>query len=90
MRLARVIGTVTAISKDAQLVGAKLLLTNIIDADDKVLESAVVAIDTVGAGVGDQVLVVEGSSARIPSSTVAVPVDVCIIAVVDTVSITNS
>ncbi len=90
MRLALVTGTVTATSKDAALVGATLLLTNIIDSKNKVIDAAVVAVDTVGAGVGDKVLLVQGSSARLPSATASSPVDATIIAVVDTVSVATS
>ncbi len=90
MRLALVTGTVTATSKDASLVGATLLLTNIIDSKNKVIDAAVVAVDTVGAGVGDKVLLVQGSSARLPSATASSPVDATIIAVVDTVSVATS
>ncbi len=86
MKLGLVTGTVTATTKDAQLVGSKLLLTDIIDASGKVLVAATVAIDTVGAGVGDRVLVAEGSAARLASSASALPVDASIIAVVDDVA----
>jgi len=86
MKLGLVTGTVTATTKDAQLVGSKLLLTDIIDASGKVLTPATVAIDTVGAGVGDRVLVAEGSAARLASSASALPVDASIIAVVDEVA----
>ena len=89
MKLGFVTGTVTATAKDAQLVGSKLLLTDIIDATGKVLIPAVIAIDTVGAGVGDRVMLVEGSAARLASSTSAVPVDASIIAVVDDVAVAN-
>jgi len=87
MRLGIVTGTVTATTKDAQLVGSKLLLTDIVDASDNVLIAATVAIDTVGAGVGDRVLVAQGSAARLASGSSALPVDASIIAVVDDVAI---
>ncbi len=86
MRLGIVTGTVTATTKDAQLVGSKLLLTDIVDESGKVLSAATVAIDTVGAGVGDRVLVAEGSAARLASGSSALPVDASIIAVVDDVA----
>lgn len=86
MRLATVTGTVTATAKDAQLVGSKLLITDIIDAKGKIIDAAVVAVDTVGAGVGDRVLLAQGSSARLPGTLASMPVDACIIAVVDAVS----
>ena len=86
MRVARVTGTVTATAKDAQLTGFKLLLTDIVDASGKVLEPAVVAADTCGAGVGDLVMLVQGSAARLPAGLAGVPVDACVIAVVDDVA----
>ncbi|MEM7257574.1 MAG: EutN/CcmL family microcompartment protein [Pseudomonadota bacterium] len=87
MKLAVVTGTVTATAKDAALVGGKLLLTNLIDSEDAVIESAVVAYDTVGAGVGDKVLLVQGSAARLAEGTSALPVDASVIAVVDDVAL---
>lgn len=86
MKIARVTGTVTATVKDSQLVGLKLLLTDIVDAKGGLLEAAVVAVDTCGAGVGDQVLLVSGSAARIPAGVSALPVDATIVAVIDDVS----
>jgi len=89
MKLGRVTGTVTATAKDAQLVGSKLLLTDIVDASGNVLTRATVAIDTVGAGVGDLVLVAEGSAARLAASMSALPIDASIIALVDDVTTTQ-
>jgi len=89
MKLGLVTGTVTATTKDAQLVGSKLLLTDIVDGSGKALSVATVAIDTVGAGVGDLVLIVEGSAARLAASSSALPVDASIIAVVDDVATTQ-
>lgn len=86
MKLGLVTGTVTATAKDTQLIGSKLLLTDIIDASGKVIIPSTVAIDTVGAGVGDHVLVAEGSAARLASGSSALPVDASIIAVVDDVA----
>ena len=87
MKLAVVTGTVTATAKDAALVGGKLLLTNLVDSEDTVIESAVVAYDTVGAGVGDKVLLVQGSAARLADGASALPVDASVIAVVDDVAL---
>lgn len=87
MKLAVVTGTVTATVKDASLVGGKLLLTNFVDSEDTVIESAVIAFDTVGAGVGDKVMVTQGSAARLASGASALPVDACVIAVVDDVAL---
>lgn len=87
MKLAKVTGTVTATAKDAQLTGHKLLVCDIIDSKGKVLESTLVAVDTVGAGPGDTVLLVFGSAARMPAATTSIPVDAVISAIVDHINI---
>jgi len=87
MKLARVTGSVTATAKDAQLVGQKLLVCDIVDAAGKVAKPAIVAADTVGAGSGDLVLLVTGSAARLPAGTSGMPVDAAVIAIVDSVDI---
>lgn len=89
MLLAQVTGTVTATAKDAQLVGHKLLLCDLIDGTGSKLGSQLVAVDTVGAGVGDQVMIATGSAARMPSQTTGGPVDAAVIAVVDRISLTK-
>jgi microcompartment protein CcmK/EutM len=63
------------------------LLCDVVDAAGKVLEAATIAVDTVGAGVGDKVIITCGSAARMPSPTIGAPVDAAIIAVVDQVSV---
>jgi len=90
MRLARVIGTVTATVKQPALTGGTLLLTDVLDGAGNVVVPAVIAIDTCGAGVGDDVMLVEGSAARLPASLAGVPVDAAIIAVVDQVTLAPS
>lgn len=87
MKLARVTGTVTATAKDARLTGLTLLVCDIVDGTGKVLEPAQVAVDTVGAGTGDQVLIAAGSAARLPVQTTGAPVDAVITAIVDRVEI---
>ena len=87
MRLARVIGTVTATAKDAQLTGFKLLLCDIVDGGGKLLEPAVVAADTCGAGVGDTVMITQGSGARLPAGLAGVPVDASIVAIVEHITL---
>lgn len=87
MKIAVVTGTVTATAKDDALIGGKLLLTNIVDSDDSIQEHAVVAFDTVGAGVGDKVLLTQGSAARLANGASSLPVDVCIVAVIDDIAL---
>lgn len=83
MTLGKVIGTVWATRKDEQLRGMKLQLVREIDADGTEKSRMVVAVDSVGAGVGEIVLFVQGSSARQTELTQNKPVDAVITAIVD-------
>ena len=87
MKLARVTGTVEATVKEPSLTGKKLLIADIIDETGAAVEAAVVAVDAVGAGVGDQVLISMNGAARMPGPTAGAPVDATIIAVVDRVTV---
>jgi ethanolamine utilization protein EutN len=87
MILARVIGTVVATRKDERLVSTKLLVVRPLDLKGKPDGNALVAVDTVDAGVGEKVLVVSGSSARMASGMKDTPVDAAIIGVIDHVEI---
>jgi microcompartment protein CcmK/EutM len=81
--LGKVIGTVWSTKKDENLVGAKLLIVRQIDLDYNEKENFVVAVDSVGAGVGEVVLVATGSSSRQTNITKDKPVDAVIMAIVD-------
>ncbi len=87
MILARVIGTVVATRKDERLLSTKLLVVRPLDVKGKPDGSALVAVDTVDAGVGEKVLVVSGSSARMAFGMKDNPVDAAIIGVIDHVEI---
>lgn len=87
MRVAQVIGTATATIKDARLTGSTLLVVNIVDAKGKVLDPARVAVDTCGAGVGDTVLMAQGSAARLPAALAGAPVDAAIVAIIDQITL---
>ena len=87
MKLARVTGTVEATVKEPSLTGKKLLIADIIDETGAAVEAAVVAVDAVGAGVGDQVLISMNGAARMPGPAAGAPVDATIIAVVDRVTV---
>jgi microcompartment protein CcmK/EutM len=86
MQLARIVGTVVATRKDERLEGCKLLIVQPIDPEGVDSGSPVVAVDTVGAGYAETVIVVSGSSARMTSRTKDSPVDSAIVGIVDTVS----
>ncbi len=87
MILGRVIGTVWSTRKDEALVGAKFLIVRQLDLEYKPKESTVIAVDSVGAGVGEVVLVAQGSSARQTTITKNKPVDAVIMAIVDKLDI---
>jgi len=83
MFLGRVIGTVWSTKKDENLVGAKFLIVRELTLDLKEKERFVVAVDSVGAGEGEVVLVATGSSSRMTSFTKDKPVDAVIMGIVD-------
>jgi microcompartment protein CcmK/EutM len=84
MQLARVVGTVVSTQKNRKLEGAKLLLVQPLTLDDTPRGHALLAIDSVGAGVGEKVLVVlEGRAAGEALRRKAAPVDAAIVGIVD-------
>ncbi|MDQ7822948.1 MAG: EutN/CcmL family microcompartment protein [Candidatus Eremiobacteraeota bacterium] len=85
MKFARVIGTVVATRKDEKIEGRKFLLVQPVDIHFQPAEGPQVAIDAVGAGEGELVLLVSGSSARQTETTQNKPCDLVIMAIVDTV-----
>jgi microcompartment protein CcmK/EutM len=88
MILARIVGTVVATRKDERLVSNKLLVARPVDpASGKTEGNYLVAVDTVDAGVGETVLIVSGSSARMASGMKDCPVDAAIVGIVDTVEV---
>lgn len=87
MLLARVVGTVVATRKDPRLEGKKLLVLRHISPEGQDQSGYVVAIDTVGAGFRERVIVVSGSSARMASGLKECPVDTAIIGIVDDLEI---
>ena len=87
MILARVVGTVVATRKDERLVSNKLLLARPVDPKGKLDAGYVVAVDTVDAGVGETVLIVSGSSARMASGMKDCPVDAAIVGIIDTIEV---
>lgn len=84
MVIGKVIGTVVASRKEGELVGLKLLAVAPIDVrTGAVKDGGVIAVDAVGAGVGEVVLYASGSSARQTTVTQNRPVDATIMAIVD-------
>ena len=85
MLLGKVVGTVVATRKDPRLVSNKLMVVRPTDPRGKAEGNYLVAIDTVDAGVGETVLIVSGSSARMASGLKDCPVDAAIVGIVDQV-----
>ena len=89
MQLARVIGDVVATRKDENLVGLKLLLVQPLSPEREAVGRPLVAADAVGAGVGETVLIVSGSSARMAAGMKDCPIDAAVVGIVDAVEISE-
>ena len=93
MFLAKVEGSVVATKKDPSMGGRKLLLVRPQLVDDKDPTkfrpgvNTIVAVDSVGAGIGEMVMFTQGSSARLAPNLKDAPVDAVIIGIVDTVDV---
>jgi len=83
MIICRVVGHVWATKKEPNLEGLKLMVVR--EEGETASDKTFVAADTVGAGVGEQVLVVSGSTARKAFGSDDVPADMAIVAIIDTV-----
>jgi microcompartment protein CcmK/EutM len=81
--MGKVVGTVVSTRKEQELEGLKLLVLRGMDLEGKVNGPVVVAVDAVGAGVGEVVLYCSGSSARQTKVTKDRPVDATVMAIVD-------
>ena len=87
MQIARVIGDVVATRKDPGFEGTKLLLVQPIGGDGKDTGRPLVAVDSVGAGVGETVFFVRGKEASFPFFPTEVPADAGIVGIVDPVTL---
>jgi microcompartment protein CcmK/EutM len=90
VRLARVVGTTVATVKESSLVGMKLLLCAPCTIEGKEAEEVgerFVAVDSIGAGIGEVVLVAVGSSARATDRTKSAPTDATVVGIVDSVQL---
>ena len=83
MKLGRIVGTVVSTRKDPSLASLKLLVVENLTTDLDREGGYVVAVDSVGAGLGEVILYATGSSARLTTSTKDRPVDAVIMAIVD-------
>lgn len=85
MKTGIVIGTVVATRKDERLIGHKLLLTQPVDSNKKPKGEPLIAIDTVGAGIGEFIIYTEGTAARYAVNKTNAPVDAAIIGIIDNI-----
>ena len=85
MIIGRILGTVVSTQKDERLQSKKLLIVKPVNLDGSDQSGYVVAVDTVGAGYHEKVIVVGGSSARMAEGNKDCPVDSAIIGVIDTI-----
>jgi ethanolamine utilization protein EutN len=83
MKIGRVIDNVWATRKDEGLVGVKLMIVQLLDRPQEAEGSVIVAADLIGAGIGEKVLVTEGSSARQMCGLVNTPIDAMIVGIID-------
>ena len=83
MQLARVVGEVVATMKDANLSGIKMLVVQPIAASGEDAGRALVALDSIGAGVGEHVFFVRGREAAFPFYPAEPPADATVIGIVD-------
>lgn len=90
MRIARVVGSAVSTAKEASLVGHKLLLVREADESGEVTGPIQVAVDAVGAGTGELVMVSEGSAARQTGTTGNQPVDAVIMGILDSLEVDGS
>jgi microcompartment protein CcmK/EutM len=96
MFVAKVTGSVVATQKVPTMIGHKLLTVEPLRVDPETRDKLIgtgrsfVVVDTVGAGQGETVLIVQGSSARMTPETERLPVDATIIGIVDTVNVENN
>jgi ethanolamine utilization protein EutN len=85
MQIGKVVGRVVATRKDERLIGAKLMLVQPIDPAGELRGDPIVAVDTVGAGTGEQVIYVTGSMAGRAAATEGAPVDAAIVGIIDSI-----
>ena len=90
MLLGKVVGTVVATRKDPRLVSSKLMVVRPADPRGKAEGNYLVAVDTVDAGVGETVLVVSGSSARMASGMKDCPIDAAIVGIIDNIELNET
>lgn len=87
MFVGKVVGNLISTRKNEKLIGSKFLVVKPFDNMNKNQNGMLVAVDLVGAGIGEEVLVVTGSGARVVQDKVDSPVDAAIVGIVDNIDI---
>jgi ethanolamine utilization protein EutN len=83
MKIGKVISNIWATRKDESLVGVKLMIVQLLDRPGSGKGAIIVAADLIGAGIGEKVLVTEGSSARQMGGLGSSPIDANIVGIID-------
>ena len=83
MKIAKVVGVAVSTVKEVRLEGSKLLLVSETDQAGKVVGTPFIALDIVGVGPDELVIIVEGSTARVAAGGTDTPADATIIGVID-------
>lgn len=83
MHIGRIIGTVVATRKDERLTGCKLMLTQPLNIEQSPVGEPLVAVDTVGSGIGEIVIYTKGTAARYAADKIQSPIDASIVGIVD-------
>jgi len=87
MMLAKVVGTVVATRKEESLVGYKLMVIKRIDVNEQFIGSEEVAADYVGAGIGEYVLISQGSAVRVDERKRNTVIDKAIVGIIDSIDV---
>lgn len=89
MEIGRVVGNVWATKKDDKLNGQRFLLLKILVSKEKEREGLFVAVDIIGAGVDDLVLITRGGAARYAIGSQTVPIDAAVVGIVDSIEVSD-
>ena len=85
MIIGKVQGSVVSTRKNDQLVGFKLLIVDLVQQQNQQQQASIIAVDKIGAGIGDYVLITTGSAARIGSGNLEAPIDAAVVGILDEV-----
>ncbi|KXG75101.1 EutN/CcmL family microcompartment protein [Thermotalea metallivorans] len=87
MKIGKIIGTVVATRKDERLTGYKLMITQALDVKGQPEGDAIIAVDTVGAGMGELVIFTTGTAARYAADKPQSPIDAAIVGIIDNIDL---